>query len=518
VSTVLRLAANLPPWGRIALALVVLKLGAHLAAALVTPYEFHRDEFLYFAMGTHLRLFQMDFPPLIALLSEALRGTAGTGLLGYRLLPAVAGTALMLLAIAAAREMGGGPRAQWLTGLAVLVSPLFLRTATLFQPVVLDQLWWMLGFLALIRLERTGEPRWWLLLGVAGGLGLLSKLSILFFGAAVLIAILATARRRDLLGPWPWLAVVIALVIGAPTVIGQVNLGFPVLDQMADLRRGQLARVTPAEYLSDQLLWGPAGFVLAVVGAIGLLRHRALAQWRVVGVGALAAFVLFGLARGKSYYIGPIYPVLFAAGAVVLEGWARSRWRHVAVGAWAAIALAGGAVVSPFGLPYLPPEPMARYAAALGITSGVRTNWGAVLLLPQDYADMLGWREKVEAVAEAYLSLSPEERSAAVLYGNNYGQAGAIDLYGRQLGLPPVVSLAGSFYLFGPGERPGQVVILLGVEREDFEEIGCDSIEEFARVRNRWAVPGEDDVPVMICRRPSVTLQEVWARQGPEWG
>ena len=400
----------------------------------------------------------------------------------------------------------------------MLVSLLFLRTASLFQPVVLDQLCWMLGFFALIRLERTGEPRWWLLLGIAGGLGLLTKFSILFFGASVLVAILVTTRRRDLPSPWPWLALAIALAIGAPTIAGQVALGFPVVEQMAGLRHGQLARVTVGEYLSDQVFWGPAGVLLAAIGMWGLLAHPVLRRWRSVGVAAGAAFLLYALTRGKAYYVGPIYPVLFAAGGVVLEGWARSRRERAIVGAGMALAVAYGLMLVPLGLPVLPPEPMARYAAALGLTAGVRTNRGELLPLPQDYADMLGWKEKADAVAAVYLALSPAEQAETVLYGDNYGQAGALDLYGRRLGLPPVVSLAGSFYLFGPGDRPGRVLILLGVEPEELEEVKCASVVTVARIRNPWGVREEQDVPVVVCRNPAVTLQQVWATRGPEWG
>jgi hypothetical protein len=172
----------------------------------------------------------------------------------------------------------------------------------------------------------------------------------------------------------------------------------------------------------------------------------------------------------------------------------------------------------PFGLPIVPPEPMARYAARLGIGAATRTNWGQQLALPQDYADMLGWKEKAEAVAAAYRSLSPAEQAETVVYGANYGQAGALELYGRRLGLPPVVSLAGSFYLFGPGSRPGQVVILLGVEAEEVRDLRCATLEEVNRVKNRWAVPGEDDVPVVVCKRPAITIQEIWQRARPQWG
>jgi len=498
--------------------LVSVKLLIHLVAAGMTPYEFHRDEFLYFSMGTHLRLFHMDFPPMIALLSELLRHTIGVSVFTYRLVPAIAGAGVLGLALASVYALGGGRLAMVLTTVAMLTGPLFLRTATLFQPVVLDQLWWTAALYALLRLEQTNDKRWWWVMGAAGGLGLLAKFSIAFIGLSVLIALLLTRRRRDLLTPGPWIALVLAFVIGSPSVIGQITLHFPVLDQMEGLRSGQLARMTWGEYLVTQpLMLGPA-IALAVLGAVALLGKGPLAPYRSVGWACVVAFLLLGVLHGKPYYAGPVYPMLFAAGAVWVAGLRRPRLR--AGLAWTLLGTAAvyGIVLFPLGLPVVPPAPMARYSAALGITAATQTNRGTQLPLPQDYADMLGWREKADAVAMVYGSLSPAEQQRTVLYGANYGQAGALDLYGRRLGLPPVVSLAGSFYLFGPGERPGEVLILLGVEREDLRSIHCDSLEMPARVTNPWGVEEEQDVPILVCRGPSVTLQQLWAGRGPGWG
>jgi len=498
--------------------LVGLKLAIHLAAIAVTPYEFHRDEFLYFSMGTHLRLFHMDFPPMIALLSELLRHTVGVSVVTYRLLPALVGTALFALVLHAVRMMGGGRRAVVLTGIAMLSGPLFMRTATLFQPVVLDQLWWTAALYALLRLEQTDDPRWWWALGLAGGLGLLTKFSIFFIGFGVLVALLLTHRRRALLGPGPWIALGVALVVGSPSLIGQITLGWPVIDQMEPLRQGQLARITWGEYLGEQpLMTGPA-FLLAVVGAVALIGRGTLGRYRIIGLATVTTVVLLGLLRGKPYYAGPVYPMLFAAGAVWIEQISRARLRAAVTWTLGVTAAVYGVFTLPLGLPVLPPERMARYAAALGITAATETNTGGQLPLPQDYADMLGWREKADAVALVVASLTPAERERAVLYGANYGRAGALDLYGRRLDLPPVVSLSGSFYLFGPGDRPGEVLVLLGVEPDDLADIGCDSVAMPARVTNPWGVEEEQDVPITVCRGPGITLQELWRRRGPQWG
>ncbi|MEB3323679.1 MAG: glycosyltransferase family 39 protein, partial [Synechococcaceae cyanobacterium] len=448
-------------------ALVTAKLLIHVVAAAITPYEFHRDEFLYFAMGTHLDLFRMDFPPMIALLSEALRHTVGVSVFTYRLLPGLAGTLLLMVALQAVRALGGGRLALLLTGAGMIASGLFLRSASLFQPVVFDQVCWTAALYALLRLEQTGDRRWWLGLGLAGGLGLLTKFSIGFIGLGVLVALLLSHRRRDALTRWPWTALAIVAVLGSPSVIGQVALGFPVIDQMSGLAEGQLARIGWGEYLSNQpLMMGPA-ILLAFAGMSAPFLHAHLRPARTVAVACGFTFLLLGVLHGKPYYIGPIYPMLYAIGAVAIEqtgrAWVR-RGLGWAVGAGALVYSAG---LFPFGLPVIPPEPMARYSARVGLTAATQTNWGTQLPLPQDYADMLGWREKADAVALVVASLTPDERARAVLYGRNYGQAGALDLYGRQLGLPPVVSLAGSFYTFGPGDRPGEVVVLLGVEPDE---------------------------------------------------
>jgi hypothetical protein len=508
-----------PPLATTAIVLIVAKLLAHVATNIWTPYEFHRDAFLYMAMGTHLRVLHMDFPPLMAVISEAVRGIAGASLFAYRMVPAAAGAAVLLFAVLITRELGGGKRAQVLAALAMLVNPLFLRSANLFQPVVLDQLWWLLGCYALARLDNTGDVKWWLLLGVAGGVGLMTKFSILFFGLAVLIALLLTRHRRAFLGPWPWLAVGIALVLGSPSVIGQVNLGFPVIEQMASLSERQLARVGFGEFVTDQILWQPVGFLLALLGGVTLLVHPTLRRHRVLGWVALTTFGIFVLLKGKSYYYGPMHPILFAAGAIALEQITRHRLRAALT--WGAVGgvTVWGVLAIPFGLPVVPPEPMARFSSAIGITTAVRTNWGEYLPLPQDYADMTGWRGQVEAVAQVYRSLPPAEQAEVVLYGRNYGEAGALDFYGRELGLPPVVSLAGSFYLFGPSERTGRIIIFLGVEPDEIHTITCHSLELADRVTNRWGVPEERDVPIVVCREPNMTLQEFWNQVGHGyWG
>lgn len=491
-------------------ALVVgVSLALHVVTLLVTTFGLQRDEFLYFSMGEHLRLWRMDFPPLIAILANVSAALFGHTLAAARILPAVEGAVLIVLAALIARELGGGRYAQGLAALCCISGVLFQRASTLFQPVILDQIWWTLALLMLVRVSRDGRPRDWIGFGIAMGLGLLTKFSILFFGLAALAAIVVSPTRRWLATPWPWAAAVVALLIGLPSITGQLLLGYPVLAQMRELQGGQLDHVSWWSFVSTQpLMVGPVPFAVAVTGVIALTGSRSWRRYAVVGWTCLLAFLLLLVLHGKPYYIGPIYPALFAAGGVVLERWG-ARWARAMRWVVVVAAIAFGALLLPIGMPLFGWEQTAAFAARLGVTTALKTNQGDVERLPQDYADMIGWEEQAQALARAVQSLSPAERAEAVIFGANYGEAGAAEFYREKYALPPVVSDAGSFWFFGPGTRPGTVMVNIGSDSADVAELYGD-VRVFEVIRSPWSVAEEREVRVLIARGPKQSLQAVW--------
>ena len=489
------------------LALAALTVAIHVAVNVWTPYGIHRDELLYLAMGRHLRLWRMDFPPGIAIVAELSRGLFGESLVALRIVPAIAHAALVVLAATIARAMGGTRAAQLLAAVAVLAGPLFLRTGNLLQPVILDQLAWTVALLMLTRLGDRPTPGRWIGLGIAAGLGLLVKFSALYFGAAFALAIVLSPLRRELRTIWPWLSFVVALAIGSPGIAGQVALDWPVVAQMRDLQAAQLSRVTPWAFMAEQLLFGPAT-LLALLGAAVLLFAHWARPFRATGLACVLAFLLLAVLGGKSYYFGPMYPTLYAAGAIALARVPRLARTRVAVAS--ALVVAYGVVMLPVGLPILPPAAMARYASTLGMTAVVRTNTGGTLPLPQDYADMLPWEGQAAAVARVYHALPPDERADAVILADNYGEAGAIDYYGPRHGLPPAVLPASSYWFFGPGPKPGRVLVTIGVDSAALAEY-YDSVTVVERLTvTPYAAEEERDVPLLVGRAPRTTLQAMW--------
>ncbi len=500
--------------------LAVVALGIH--ALPQAGYGFHRDELLYFAMGDHLDFFRMQFPPLIAVAARTMKVLFGDSITGARLLPALGHVVLIVLTAAMAGVMGGGNRAQLLAGIAALLGPLFVRTGTLFQPVIFDIAWWSLALLALLHLlasdagDIAGRSRWWLVLGAAIGLGILSKFSIAFPALGILIAVLASPLRNDLRTRWPWLSALLAMSLGAASIAGQVHWHWPFLAQMKALRTEQLERVRPSEFFSAQVFMAGAGVILLAIGAWALLFGSLARTFRAAGVAALVVFAALLLQHGKGYYYGGMHPLLIASGAVALVRYAEPAPRRWLVPATAALLIAAGAALLPFGTPILAPPAMARYAARAGVTQATSTNYGTTLPLPQDYADMTGWEELASTVAAVYHELPEDTRARTAIVGGNYGRTGAIAMYGPRYGLPYPISRSGDFYNWGIPAHPVDVLIVVGGTRADLSPL-CNVVIEAARTRDEWGVDEEQSVPIHICREFTRPLPIVWAHLGPDW-
>jgi hypothetical protein len=279
---------------------------------------------------------------------------------------------------------------------------------------------------------------------------------------------------------------------------------------MRDLQGEQLARISFAEFLVGQpLMIGPVQLILAVAGAAALVAWKSWRAFAVVGWTCILAFALLFVMRGKPYYIGPIYPALFAAGSVLLERTSGLRFatasRVLAVSAMFAL----GALALPLAVPLWSREFTSDYAFRTGATASLRTNRGGMDRLPQDFADMLGWEEQARELARVTATLSPVERTGATIFASNYGEAGAAEFYRERYSLPPVISAAGSFWFFGPGTRSGTVLITIGEDSADVAK-AYDDVRVAGTVRSPWSVQEEREVTVIVARRPKRTLQELW--------
>ncbi|MBA3659361.1 MAG: glycosyltransferase family 39 protein [Gemmatimonadales bacterium] len=500
-------------WTAAVLAVIVAKLAVH--AAVHPAYGFHRDELLYLSMADHFDLFRMQFPPMIAMFGR-LANAIGAGpdgpLTAVRAIAALASTLLLLFTVLLAGTMGGGGPARLLAAAAVLAAPVFLRAGTLLQPVVLEQLWWTAAVYAFARLLAGRDRRWWVGVGLALGLGALTKFSVAFLGVGLAAATIASPLRIDLRSRWPWLALALGAVLAIPSVTGQIAWSWPFFAQMAALKAAQLARASRLDFVTGQLTMLGSAAPVALAGLIALIAYRRLAAFRALAVLYLVAAALLLAGHAKEYYLAPLAPLLLAAGAVGLGRLPRIPYALLLV-----VVLAGGAALVPIGTPVLPPASMARYAARLGITRTLKTNTGASLPLPQDYADMIGWGPMVDAVGAVYRALPPDERRRVMIFAGNYGEAGALQVLGTRRGLPEPISVAGDFFHWGPGMLPGEILIAIGAPRDRLLRIygRCDQRGVFD---HPWMVDEEHHSPILVCRDARQTLQQLWPRIGPQWG
>lgn len=481
----------------------LLKLAIHLISS--RRYGFHRDELLHLSCSEHLAWGYMEFPPFIAFAGWLERCLFGDSLQAARILPALVGVALVWLAGLMAREMKGKLLATGLAAAGILGAYAYYRNHTLFQPVAFDQLFWTLGFYWSLRYLNTGHSRYLILLGATAGLGLLNKYTMVFWGAGLFLGLLASPQRSLLRQPQLWLAVGLAAIILLPNVIWQYRNGFPLIEHFSALQERHFDGSRGSFLYAQFRAMNPWSFLLWTGGCAFLLLAPKTRPYKVIGWAYLAMLALFLLAKGKPYYLFGAYPVLFAAGGVALEHYLAPRWRWVGW-FWVALLLMTGLRRSPFGTPLLP---IGQFAAYAGLE---KNEEGRLEGLAGDYADMFGWPEQVALVDSLYRSLTPVERERCVIWAENYGEAAAVKILGKAYGLPNPVCKHGSFWLWGPGEKDGEIAISLGNEEEDVQFFFEDA-RLVKMIQHPYAIGEEHNIPVYLCRKPRITLKEYW----PEW-
>ncbi|MEO6965972.1 MAG: glycosyltransferase family 39 protein [Acidobacteriaceae bacterium] len=506
-------------WKRVfqlGLAFAAIKLAIEFVGNVVAQhfgYGIFRDEMYYIMCGRHLAWGYVDQAPMVALQARAAEILFGFHHLAlFRLFSALAGAVKVFLTGVLAWQLGGRRAAQVLAMIAVLIAPVYLGIDSFLSMNSFEPMFWMGCMVAILLIVRGGSPRWWILFGVLGGLGILNKPDIAFFLVALLVALLLTPQRKILWSRWTLAAVGLIVLIALPYLLWQIHHQWPTLEWLNNVNRSHKnVKLGPFAFLGAQIqMLNPISIFLLLPGLIWLFVARSARSFRWIGIMYLVLLAIMIHLFAKDYYVAPVYPVLFAAGALAWQrAFSASRKTAWLLPAWCVVMAILGAITLPMAIPVLPPYTWIRYTKALHLKSG-DTETAKTGPLPQFFADRFGWQEMAAKVAGVYNSLPAAERAQAGIFCSNYGEAGAIDIFGAQYGLPQAISGHQNYFYWGPRGYTGRVMIVIdsdgsyGRLTQEFQ-----SVEVAAHTNNPLAMPYENR-SIFLCRGGKIPLNVYW--------
>jgi hypothetical protein len=468
-------------------------------------YGFHRDELQFLSDARHLDWGYVCYPPLTPFLQRIGLDLFGLSPVGLRLFSVIAQAIVILVTGLIASDLGGNRVAQIAAAFSVGLSGLPLFEATEFQYTSFSFLWWVLVCWFVIRLLKTDNPRWWLAIGTVIGLGLLTKYSVVFFVAGLLVGLAFSRARRYFIDPWFWAGVGIALVLFLPNILWLFHHDFVSYHFLQHIHKRDVGEGRADGYWKYQFLLdvNPFANPLWIAGLVAFLRSN---RFRVLALMYLVPVLFFWIDKGRFYYVAEAYPVLIAMGAIVIVGWLAERpaWaRRTLVTAYFVGLFAFGAYAAARLVPFASSGPLRDYA--------LKNN--------TDLREEFGWNELVRTVASIRDSLPPEQREHLGITTANYGEYGAVEILGRAYGLPQPIGTTNSEWLRGyPTPSPTTLIVLgLGAEEANSIFTGC-----------RWAghngnslgIPNEestDHPDIFVCGPPRKPWAQIW-REHQDFG
>jgi hypothetical protein len=485
--------------------IVVALCGTLIHFLLNGQYGFHRDELDIIMNARQLGWGYVAYPPITPFIARIGLEFFEPSLRGLRLFSAIAQGIVMLLAGLMARDMGGKRKAQVIAAIAAFIAPVALMAGTLIQYMAFDYLWWVVVAFFTVRLLATDDPRYWLGIGAGIGFGMMTKFTIAFWVAGLIAAILITPARKYLHSKWLWYGALLAFLIYLPNLIWQVQHNFISLDFLSSIHARDIEWGRAEGFLPKQLYETTNPFTLPLwtVGLGVCLFAVSMKRFRALGWMFIVTFMLFLFSRGRSYYTAPAYVMLLAAGTVWIVAWLETRTQtmhRVGFGILWSLLVAGSLV----GIILI--KPIAPINSPL---------WDVTSDINGEVVEMIGWQDLTTQVTEIYRSIPENEKPRTAILAGNYGEAGALDLYGKDL--PRIITGSNSFWYRGYGDPEPETVIVVGFEGGYVKNFfsSCEYVET---VTNNYGVRNEESsyhTSLYVCRHPRKPWSDMW--QEMQW-
>jgi hypothetical protein len=463
--------------------------------ALSTRYGFQRDEVYMLDCARHLQAGYVDQPPLAPLLARVSLALFGVSLPGLRLWPALAAWATVVVGGLTAREFGGGRRAQLLAATATATMPALWAIAHVANTTPYVLLAWAALALVVARIGRTGNCRWWVVGGLVLGVGLTDNHLVGFFALAMVVGALLSGGHRLVLNRWFAAGAAIAVAFAVPEIWWQAQHGWATVTMTRQLNRENGALLNAPLFVVGQLFLVTLALAWVWVAGLRMLWRSGRSLWRALAWAYGLLFVLYALTTGtKIYYLTGAYVYLLAAGAVAVDGWLYARARRIRV-----LAVATALTTAVFALVLLPVLPPSHK-------------------MDDTLAETVGWPQLVDTVHSVWTSLPPGQRANAVIFTENYSEAGAINELGRGAGLPTAVSGHNSEWWWGPGNPDATTVVAVAPGTDVPGYAGhlsrfFTSVQEVATLSNPYGVHNiESGGRVYLCTGPRQRWSELWPR------
>ena len=491
-------------------ALSVLMVALLMLSSTIKPYGYFIDELYFIACAKRPAWGYIDQPPLSIVLLTLVQKLFGDNMLAVRFLPALNIASTMFVTGLIARQLGGSLRSMLLSSLAVMVMPVLMVFGSFYSMNAYEPLLFTTIAFFVVKMLQQQNARYWLMVGILFGLGLQMKHTMVLYGLALVIGLLCTPQRKLLWNRWVIWGFLACFLIILPNLVWEVVNRFPTLELYHNSFVYKNIPKPALQIIAEQIVFAnPATFLLWFGGAVALLFASAKKYRPFLFAYVFLMVVMIAGHSSRPDRITSIYPFLMAMGTVSTEVYLR-KWQRVTQLFMATLMLAGGIILAPLFMPLLPPASFKVYAAKLGIQFDIEAGKKGEPI-PQWLADRIGWPEFAFEVAKVYHSLPLDEQRNTVIVSSNYGQAGALELYGPQLGLPAVYGTHNSFHSWGPPPDSVTTYIGVNIDVEGVKDM-FESIEEAAVYNCADCTRPQQIQPIYILRGPRFSIKKEWSK------